>query len=236
MSPERIESTASVTRRISETTCAARRRIRSSASESRASRSSTSRKVCTPSAAAAVSHSLRRLAYWPSLSEWWVRVSTTRSSTPFSRGSQGICWVVQSRQSISRACAARPRSEIVWSMPPVGAQATSRSARMQIVTRPCRISSSGSTPAASHAASAVAHSSAAELDSPAPTGTRLSTTMSMPGAGSPVSRMAHTTPATYAAHPWTWPGPSCSSGALKPLSCCRLVTVRIASARGAAAA
>src|SRR6266508_3542389 len=55
------------------------------------------------------------------------------------------------------------------------------------------------------------HSSAADDDSPAPTGTSDVTTMSAPPKSAPASRNDHTTPATYPAHPVTAPGTSAST-------------------------
>ena len=96
--------------------------------------------------------------------------------------------------------------------------------------RPRRTSASRAAP------SATAHSIAAELDSPAPSGTRPSTMTSMPGTRQPASCSAHTTPAAYEAQPLTAPGPSSFSGASKGSSCCRLVTVSTSSSRPATAA
>ena len=95
--------------------------------------------------------------------------------------------VDQSRQSSSRAASASPNSAIVWSIPPVGAPATSLSARMQARTSEERTPSSTAIPASSAAPRATEHSMAAELDSPAPSGTLLSTVMSMPGRSQPSS-------------------------------------------------
>src|SRR5947209_4443292 len=51
-----------------------------------------------------------------------------------------------------------------------------------------------------------AHSSAAEDDNPEPSETSLVIDITPPGTGCPAIRNAHTTPATYAAHPVTSPG------------------------------
>ena len=88
--------------------------------------------------------------------------------------------VAHDRQSSSSADSGCANSAIVWSIPPVGAPATSLSARMQALTRPARRSSSRLAPTVAATATATAHSIAAELDSPAPSGTRLSTTRSAP--------------------------------------------------------
>ena len=84
----------------------------------------------------------------------------------------------------------------VWSMPPVGAPATSVSARMQAVTSRRRPASSSATPARWAIATATEHSRAAEDESPAPSGTVLSTHTSSPGTSTPSWRSAQATPAT----------------------------------------
>ena len=83
-------------------------------------------------------------------------------------------------------------------MPPVGAPAMSFSARTHASASRARPGSSPSNPSSNRslAAAPTEHSSAAELDSPAPTGTRLSTVTSMPRTSCPASRSAHSTPAT----------------------------------------
>ena len=102
---------------------------------------------------------------------------------------------------MSRAVSASASSETVWSMPPVGAPATSDSARMHAAARSRRASGVVSIPSRSATATATEHSSAAELDRPAPSGTVPSTKTSTPGTSWPASRSAHSTPATYAAQP-----------------------------------
>ncbi len=82
------------TRSISVTTCRTRARVSSSSSRaSAASRPSTltSRRVATPSAAAARSQAARRAAYWPSTSACSARVSTTRRARPAASRSTGTC-------------------------------------------------------------------------------------------------------------------------------------------------
>ena len=74
-----------------------------------------------------------------------------------------------------------------------------------------------------------------ELESPAPTGTVLSTYRSSPGTAWPASRRAHTTPATYAAQPVSDPGPRSATDPVHSSSCCALTTCRTSSARGRAA-
>ena len=81
-------------------------------------------------------------------------------------------------------------------MPPVGAPATSVSARMQASTRARRSVSLSSRPARWAIATATEHSRAADDESPAPSGTVLSTHTSSPGTSTPASRSAHATPAT----------------------------------------
>src|SRR5699024_4886681 len=65
-------------------------------------------------------------------------------------------------------------------------------------------------------ADATAHSSAAEEDSPAPTGTSESSTRSAPGISTPPRRSDHTTPATYAAQPVTSPGAVSVPNSIEP--------------------
>ncbi len=101
-----------------------------------------------------------------------------------------MSWEVK---SISRAWPGSPSIATVWSMPPVGAPATSDSARIVGATSSRAASP---RPAASLTASPVEQTNAAELESPEPRGTRPSTTRSSPGRSWPSSRSAHTTPAT----------------------------------------
>ncbi len=84
---------------------------------------------------------------------------------------------------------------IVWSIPPVGAPATSASARMHAATRSRRTPAVSSRPVRPATATATAHSRAAEEESPAPNGTVLSRTRSRPVTSRPCSRIAHSTPA-----------------------------------------
>ena len=83
-------------------------------------------------------------------------------------------------------------------MPPVGAPAISFSARTQAAASRARPASSASSPRSNRslAAAPTEHSSAAELDRPAPTGTSLSTVTSIPLTAWPSARSAHSTPAT----------------------------------------
>ena len=134
---------------------------------------------------------------------------------------------------MSRACPSSPSRAAVWSRPPVGAPATSDSARIVAATSACR---SGSIPAAAHIASAAEQISAAELDSPDPSGTRPSTTRSIPGRSCPASRSAHATPATYAAQPSTDPGDTSASGPSYRSSRWALATVSTPSPRRRTAA
>ena len=96
---------------------------------------------------------------------------------------------------MSSAAPASPKTATVWSMPPVGAPTTSVSARMQASISSRRRSSVSSRPIRSARATATEHSSAADDESPAPTGTRLSTSRSTPGTRWPASRSAQMTPA-----------------------------------------
>ncbi|SPB30504.1 hypothetical protein MAJHIDBO_00815 [Propionibacterium freudenreichii subsp. shermanii] len=98
---------------------------------------------------------------------------------------------------MSRACPLLPRSAEVWSTPPVGASAISFSAVWQATASCLRPASSASRPRPnrSDAAAATEHSSAAELDSPAPINSVDPITMSTPRTGCPAWRNAHSTPA-----------------------------------------
>ena len=97
---------------------------------------------------------------------------------------------------MSRAAPGSASSATVWSMPPVGAPATSVSARMQASTRRRRCGSPSASPTRWAIATATEHSRAADDDSPAPSGTVLSTHTSSPGTSTPASRSAQATPAT----------------------------------------
>ncbi len=97
---------------------------------------------------------------------------------------------------MSSAVPGSASSATVWSMPPVGAPATSLSARMHASTRLRRSASPSASPARWAIATATEHSRAADDDSPAPSGTVLSTHTSSPGTATPASRSAHATPAT----------------------------------------
>ena len=90
------------------------------------------------------------------------------------------------------------RSDADWSMPPVGARAMVFSALAQIAASEVRDASScaSARPDRSDSATATAHSSAAELDSPAPSGTRPSTARSAPATWWPACSRAQKTPAT----------------------------------------
>ena len=111
---------------------------------------------------------------------------------PAAAGSNGTWEVSSVRQSSSSACPARQSSDADWSMMPVGTPANSFSARRAIVTSSAR---GTSRPASEVSASAVAHSSAAEEDSPAPAGTSESMAMQAPGTRWPAASSAQATPA-----------------------------------------
>ena len=113
-------------------------------------------------------------------------------------GRTGTCRV--DRRGCRAAARARPwpSSDAAWSMPPVAAPTISFSARTQAAAssrRPVGRSRRGPSPNRSSAASAVAHSSAADDDSPAPSGTVSVTSRSSPRTGCPAARSAHSTPA-----------------------------------------
>ncbi len=117
-----------------------------------------------------------------------------------------------SRVSISSAWPSSAISEAAWSMPPVVAPTTSFSARTQARAssrRPSGLSPSPS-PFRSSTASAVAHSNAADDDSPAPNGT--------------VSTTARSSPATLVPglpqrpeHPGRVPGPALGCAGADPV-------------------
>ena len=194
-SPLAMASTVCVTRAISVTTWRARRRMRSSASS--ATRSTVaSRRESTPSRPTAVSQSARRLAYPPSTRACETPVSTTRSASPAPSSANGTARVGPSSKSISSAAPGSANIATVWSMPPVGAPATSVSARMHAATRRSLVARSSGMPATEATATATEHSRAADDDSPAPSGTVLSTQTSSPPTSTPDSRSAQTTPAT----------------------------------------
>ena len=135
---------------------------------------------------------------------------------------------------MSSAAPGRASSATVWSMPPVGAPATSVSARMQACTHANRAASSSGRPTTAAIATATEHSSAADDERPAPRGTVPSTHTSSPGTSTPDSRRAQATPATYAAQPVTSPGPMPTPS--QPSSACALRTRTSRSGRGATAA
>lgn len=125
-----------------------------------------------------------------------------------------------------RAAPSWPWTATVWSIPPVGAPTTSVSARTAASTMSSCGPPSRATP--------TAHSSAADEDSPAPTGTVLSTSTSNPPRSWPASRSVQSTPAAYPAQPST--EPSWSSVPSKTESCWALATRTSSSARGRSAA
>lgn len=100
-------------------------------------------------------------------------------------------------------------------MPPVGAPTKSFSA-----PRVSAMISSTDCPRSNASSSAVAteHTTAADEDNPAPTGTSLSMATDTPVLSAPRARNGHTTPAIYAAQPLTPPGFT-SSRAIVSESC-----------------
>ena len=96
------------------------------------------------------------------------------------------------RQSSSSAWPDRLSSEADWSMMPEGTPTNSFSARRAIAASSRRGTASS---ASSVRASAVAHSSAAEEDRPAPAGTSESMATQAPGTGWPAASSAQATPA-----------------------------------------
>jgi hypothetical protein len=119
-------------------------------------------------------------------------VLITSSRAPAAEGSNGTWDVSSDRQSSSSARPARHSSEADWSMMPEGTPTNSFSARRASAASSPR---GTSTEASDVSASAVAHSSAAEEDSPAPAGTDESIAMQAPGTGYPAERNAQATPA-----------------------------------------
>ena len=187
--------TASRTRSISVTTwrpAPARRRTSRSRAPSRSG--STSRSVVTPARRRLRRTPRRRSAYCPSLRACAARVSVTSSSdrarpvpaAPAPRGARrGRRARARCRRCGSRGAgvvAPAQQEAADWSMPPVGAPATSFSARRRrrpagrgrLVDEQARGRRGRST------AAPTAHSRAAELDSPAPTGTSQSMVTSSP--------------------------------------------------------
>ena len=163
----------------------------------------TSASRSTPSTRADLSQEARRAPYCPSTRECLALVSMTSSASPAASRSKGTCSTAPVRQSSLRACPARQRREADWSIPPVGAPATSFSARTQAVTRRARPASSGASavpasprPLTSSRATAVALSRAAEEDRPPPRGTQEYRAASNPDNGLAPSRSrAQATPA-----------------------------------------
>ena len=112
------------------------------------------------------------------------------------------------------------RSDAAWSIPPVGAPATTFSARSHAAASRARPSSErpSPNPARSSTAIATAHSRAADDDRPAPTGTWPSTQTSRPGGSRSSSASAQRTPAMYADHPRGRPGPMSRRSPSQPSS------------------
>ena len=138
-------------------------------------------------------------------------------------------------KSMSSAAPGSASIDTVWSIPPVGAPAISVSARMHAATSASRTSGVTSVPTRAVTAMATAHSIAAELDRPAPSGTVLSTSRSAPGTSTPLSRSAQGTPAAYAAQPGTAPGATSSRLPSHASACWRLAIRSRPSDRAAAA-
>ena len=122
-------------------------------------------------------------------------MSVISSARPWEARSQGTGRVEKSRQSSSSAVPSRESTDAAWSSPPVEAPAKSVSA---VIAARTRCSGVVPRPSSASIASAAAHSSAAELDNPAPSGTCPSIRMSRPWDASPVrcASSAHSTPAT----------------------------------------
>ena len=113
-------------------------------------------------------------------------MSVTRRASPAASSPNPTCAVSWSSKSISSAEPSSASRETVWSIPPVGAPATSDSARMQAAASRRRPSASSGRSSSEASATATEHSRAAELESPAPTGTLVSIAMSTPGHLGPV--------------------------------------------------
>ena len=125
-------------------------------------------------------------------SAWVTRVSTISAAAPAADGRNGT-WVVASvRQSSSMAWSAWQSRAADWSMMPVGAPTNSFSARLAIFASSSRATA---TPDSEQSASATEHSSAAEDDTPAPTGRSESMSMEAPRMSSPAARSAQAAPA-----------------------------------------
>jgi hypothetical protein len=114
-------------------------------------------------------------------------------------GGSGTARVSSERQSMSRQLLRTPQAEIIWSMIPQPTPTHSFSARW--ASRAIADGSHGRS-AAPAKARAVASSSAALDESPAPTGTSPATTPSQPRDGaSPLAARLQAMPRTYSAHP-----------------------------------
>ncbi len=110
-------------------------------------------------------------------------------------GSLNATWRISPlRQSSSMAIPSRPMTAMDWSMIPQGAPAKSFSARWQRAARSCPSIARGA-PVAAISARAVATSSAAELESPPPTGTVDSSSTSAPASRAPAASSSAATPA-----------------------------------------
>jgi hypothetical protein len=105
-------------------------------------------------------------------------VLISSSLDPAAAGSNGTWDRSSERQSSSSAWPAWLSSDADWSMMPDGTPTNSFSARRAIAASSPR---GTGVPASSVRASAVAHSSAAEEDRPAPAGTSESMAMQAPG-------------------------------------------------------
>ena len=145
-----------------------------------------------PRRRAASSHSARRFPYAPSARSCVALVLTSSRPAPAAAGSNGTCVVSSDRQSSSSACPAWDSSEADWSMMPVGTPTNSFSAWQVSATSSPR---GTLRPPSEVSASAVAHSSAADEDRPAPAGTSESMATHAPGTRWPAPSSAHATPA-----------------------------------------
>ena len=114
------------------------------------------------------------------------------AAAPAAAGVNGTWVTVSVAQSSSIAWPSWHSSAAYWSMIPVGAPTKSFSARLAIAASVRR---STVTPDSSQSASATEHSSAAEDDTPAPTGRSESMSIEAPATSMPASRSAHATPA-----------------------------------------
>ena len=121
-----------------------------------------------------------------------TRVSITRMEIPAAAGRSGT-WVVSSVwQSRSIACPCWQSRAADWSMMPVGAPTNSFSARLAIAASAVL---GTEIPDSEHSARATAHSSAADDDTPAPTGRFESTSTDAPRTARPAAPSAQATPA-----------------------------------------